>query len=83
MNVELDAFTLAAFGPICVQMVAVQSQLLASSSFRLDLVRINPQINHGPQEHVPAQAAENIKIKCVQSFAFPAGAASVFIWLAA
>ena len=63
MNVEFDPFDLAAFGPMRVEMVVVQGQL---PQLLLDPVEIHTQVNHGPQEHIAAEAAENIKIKCVQ-----------------
>jgi hypothetical protein len=46
-----------------VEMVVVQGQL---PQLLLDPVEIHTQVNHGPQEHIAAEAAENIKIKCVQ-----------------
>jgi hypothetical protein len=64
MNIEFDPFDLAASGPVGVKMVVVQGKL---RQFPLDLVEVHAQINHGPHEHVAADAAEDIKIKGVQS----------------
>src|SRR5208283_5333713 len=65
MNIEFDALNLTAFGAMGVQMVAVQGEF---PQFLFNLAEFHSQIQHGPQEHVSADAAENIQIKCFQSF---------------
>jgi len=63
MNVEFDTFDLKAFGAMGVEVIIVQRKL---AQFLLELMEIDPKVNHGANKHVAAQAAENIKIKCVQ-----------------
>jgi hypothetical protein len=52
-----DVILLTAFG---VQMVTVEPQFL---QLVFELVRIEAQVNHRAEEHVAAQAAENIQVK--------------------
>jgi hypothetical protein len=80
MNIELDALDLAAFGAMGVEMVAVQGKF---RQFQFHLAEFHAQIQHGPHEHVSADAAENIQIQCFQSFDLRADDASSLIWLAA
>jgi hypothetical protein len=65
MHIEFHPFDLAAFGPMGVKMVVVQREL---PQLPLDLVEVHAQVNHRAQEHVPADAAENIQVKSVQAF---------------
>ena len=80
VNIEFDALNLAAFGPMGVQVVAAQGEF---GQFVLQLAKLHAQIQHGPQKHVAADAAENIEIKSFQSFDLRADEASSLIWLAA
>jgi hypothetical protein len=80
MHLESHALDLAAFGPIGVQMIAAQGDF---RQFLFHLAEFNAQVQHGPHEHVSADAAENIEIKSFQSCDLRAGETSALIWLAA
>jgi ABC-type multidrug transport system fused ATPase/permease subunit len=76
MDLKFHALDLAAPGPLGMDMPAVQGKF---GQFLLNAAEIHAQIEHGPQEHVPAEAAENIEIECFQSFNLAAGEASSLI----
>jgi hypothetical protein len=80
VNFKLHRLDLAAFDPMGVQVVAVQGEL---GQLPLNLCQVHAQIEHGAQEHVAADAAEDIQVKRFQSLSFPAVATSSLIWLAA
>jgi hypothetical protein len=63
MDVELDTVDLGTFGALGVKMIVVQGHL---PQFLLDAMKIDPQVEHRPHEHVAAEAAENIEVECVQ-----------------
>ena len=73
VHVELHAFEVAFLLARGVQVVTVQFQL---GQFDFQLVQADAEVEHGPDEHVAADAAENVEVK---SFHF----ASALIWLAA
>lgn len=60
MNHELGARDLAAFSAFDVEMVSRQVELL---EFVFQCVEIESEVDHGPQEHVAADAAEDIEIQ--------------------
>jgi hypothetical protein len=76
VDLELDAFNLAAFGPMRVQMIAAEGNL---GQFLLHLAEFHAQIQQGAHEHVAADAAENIQIKSFQSCDLRADEASSLI----
>jgi len=76
MNIELRSGDGGLLSASDVKMVAPYSQLLEPL---LEVVRIHPQINQRANEHVAADAAENIKVKRFHDLF----AASALIWLAA
>jgi hypothetical protein len=80
VNIKFDAFDLATFGAMRVEVVAVQGKF---GEFFFELVKVNAQINHGANEHVAADAAENIEVKSFQFDGLRAEEASSLIWLAA
>ena len=60
VNVELRSFDLKTFGAFDVQVVTVEVQL---REFVLELVKINAEIQHRADEHVAADAAEDVEIE--------------------
>src|SRR5262245_24647146 len=80
IHVELCTGDLAALLARDMKMIAVEAELL---QFPPELVKIDAKVEQSADEHVAADAAENIQIN---RFHFPlvaASAASVLIWLAA
>jgi hypothetical protein len=60
MNVKLHARDSLSFLPPDVQVIAVELQFL---QFALQLARVHAQINQRANEHVAADAAENVEVK--------------------
>ena len=61
MNIELNAFDLEAFGAAGVKMIAVRFKFpQLPSSCR----KSTPKIQQGPEGHVAADSAEEVKVKC-------------------
>lgn len=60
MNVELHAFNLRFVFSRAVQVIAVEMQLC---QFVLELMEINAEVEQRTDEHVAADAAENIEVK--------------------
>jgi hypothetical protein len=77
MNIEFRAGDRAALLTRHVQVVAVQPELL---QLVFQFVRIHSKIEHRADEHVAADAAEDVEVK---RFHFRCSAASALIWLAA
>src|ERR1051326_48818 len=79
MNIKFYSFNGSLVRASDVQMVPVQFQLL---QFPFQFVWIDPEINERADEHVAADAAENIQVQCFHLFPLCACANSL-IWLAA
>src|SRR5439155_1803002 len=77
MDIKLHSLNVRFFLSSRVQMIALQLQL---AQFSLQLLEIDSQIQHCPDEHVSAYAAENIQVNRLH---FSSPAASALIWLAA
>jgi hypothetical protein len=75
VDVELRPGNCATFSAADVDVIAVEFQL---SELALEGAHIQAQVNHRAQEHVAADATENVQVK-----SFHALAASALIWLAA
>ena len=74
MNIKLHAFDAGFLFACDVEVITVKFQFL---QLALQLARIRAEVNQRADEHVAADAAENIKVK---RFHFSANA---LIWLAA
>ena len=61
MNVKLHPFNLGLLFSRGVKVVTVQMQLF---EFVLQSMKIDAEIEHRADEHVAADAAENIEVKC-------------------
>src|SRR6266702_5168102 len=77
VNIELHPFDLRPFLARGVQVATRELQFLQLLFERL---KIDPQIDHRAEEHVPANAAEDVQ---VDRFHFRSPDASALIWLAA
>ena len=75
MNVELRPGNGSAFPAANVEVISLEPEL---SQFALEGAHIQAQVNHRAQEHVAADAAEDVQVKSFHAFA-----ASALIWLAA
>jgi hypothetical protein len=60
VNVKFHALNRRFLGATAVKMKVIKAQLL---QLMLELVKVHAQINQRPDEHVTADAAENIQIK--------------------
>ena len=68
MDIELHAVDAGFLFARDVKMIAVELQLL---QLALQLARVRAQVNQRADEHVAADAAENVEIKCFH-FSMPA-----------
>jgi hypothetical protein len=75
VNVEFRPGNGSTFPATNVEVIAVEPEL---AQFALESAHIQAQVDHRAQEHVAADAAEDIQVK-----SFHALAASALIWLAA
>lgn len=79
MNIEFDSFDSGLVGATDVQVISVQ---LEFPQLLFQFVRIDPQINERGDEHVAADATENIQVECFHLLRVGA-CARPLIWLAA
>ena len=76
MNVKFCSLDLRAFGPGDMKVITVEIQFL---QFAGQMRKIKPDVQQRAHEHVPADAAEKVEIKCFHKLS----AQSELIWLAA
>jgi hypothetical protein len=62
VNIELDAGDARFLSALCVQVVALQMKLF---QFMFEPVEIHTQIEQRANEHVAADAADEVEIKCL------------------
>lgn len=65
MNIELQSLNRGLLPALPMQVITANLQL---AKLRLELPRLNAQIQARANEHVAADARKNIQIKCVHSF---------------
>jgi hypothetical protein len=77
VNIEFDTLNVELFGAASVEMVAVEVEFF---KFTVERGWIHAQVNQRANEHVTADAAEDVEI---QGFHFVRAFANELIWLAA
>src|SRR5256885_7148589 len=77
MHIKLHSFNIGFLLPSCMQVIVLQLQL---AQFAIQLLELDTQVQHRADEHVAADAAENIEVNGLH---FSSPAARALIWLAA
>jgi hypothetical protein len=67
VDIEFRAFDLKTFCALCMQVITVKMKLF---EFVLELVEINAEVEHRANEHIAADAAEDVQIYCFHSMLF-------------
>lgn len=62
VHIEFCAFDARASIAPDMQVVFLQAE---PAKFMLELFKIQAEVNHCPEKHVPADATENIQVKCL------------------